>query len=134
MHNTIAHLPDMPHEELDQESARGGAHEQLIDEAFILAQCGDMPAAIATMEAACRCEDARDSTHEMLAQFFLEGDRPNDALLAAQHALFLGDQVSQLTESGDKTCMAVFTGNHQRRGNRRRRRHTSPLPGHTWHA
>ena len=83
----------MPHEECDQKSDTGGALKQLIDEAFILARSGDMPSAITKMDAACRCDAARGSTYETLAQFLLEGDRPEDAILAAQNALDLGDQV-----------------------------------------
>ncbi len=83
----------MSHEENKQRSDRGGALEQLIDEAFTVARSGDMPSAISRMEAACRCDAARGSTYETLAQFLLEGDRPEDAILAAQNALDLGDQV-----------------------------------------
>ena len=91
----------MPHEELDQKAARGVDLQQLVDEAFILAQSEDMPSAIAKMQAACDCEGAKGSTHEMLAQLLLEGDRPQEAALAAQDALDLGDQVGLVTHERD---------------------------------
>lgn len=83
----------MPHEERGQKSAGESALENLTDEAFLLARSGDMPSAIARMEAACTCDAARSTTYEMLAQFLLEGERPKDALHAAQSALELDDQV-----------------------------------------
>lgn len=84
----------MPHEELDQKAARGGDLQQLVDEAFGLAHSGDILSAIARMQAACNCEGAKGSTHEMLAQLLLEGGRSKEAVLATQDALVLGDQVS----------------------------------------
>ncbi len=83
----------MPHEEPVQDPARIGALQRLVDEAFNLAQSGDMSSAITSMQAACDCEGAKGSTYEMLAQLLLEGDRPEEAVLAAQDALDLGDQV-----------------------------------------
>ena len=59
-----------------------------------LAHSGDILSAIARMQAACNCEGAKGSTHEMLAQLLLEGGRSKEAVLATQDALVLGDQVS----------------------------------------
>ena len=79
----------MAHADSTQEVLLG----QLVDKAFTLAQSGDFSSAIANLEAACRSDAAKGSTHEMLAQFFLEGDRPHDAVQAAQKAVDLDDQV-----------------------------------------
>ena len=68
---------------------------QLVDEAFTLAQSGDISSAIANLEAACRSDAAKGSTYEMLAQFFLEGDRPEDAVQAAQKAVDLDAQANR---------------------------------------
>jgi predicted Zn-dependent protease len=67
---------------------------QLVDKAFILAEDGDIPSAILQMEAACGRDSAKASMHEMLAQLLLEGNRPKDALQAAQTAVDLDGQVN----------------------------------------
>ena len=123
----------MPHEEREQKSAGETALERLIDEAFLLAQAGNMPSAIAQMEAACTCNAARSATYEMLAQFLLEGDRPFDALHAAQNALELDDQVEP-SLSAPVIQILSPTGAEHPMCNCSGRKHTSPLPGRTWSA
>ena len=66
---------------------------ELVDEAFTLAEHGNLPSAIIKMEAACALDSAKASMHEMLAQLLLEGDRPRDALQEAQAAVDLDAQV-----------------------------------------
>lgn len=78
----------MANTSLDEKSPLG----MHIDAAFSLAQSGNLPSAMESMEAACRLDTASSSTFEMLAQFLLEGDRPEDALQAAQVAADLNDR------------------------------------------
>ncbi|CAK0754517.1 hypothetical protein CVIRNUC_002304 [Coccomyxa viridis] len=66
--------------------------DKLVDAAFVMAESGDIPSAIRIMEAACRLDDANKEVQEMLAQLYLEGDRPDDAVKAAQKAVDLDDQ------------------------------------------
>ena len=66
--------------------------DALVDAAFVMAESGDIPSAIRDMEAACRLDDANKASQEMLAQFYLEGDRPDDAVKAAQKAVDLDHQ------------------------------------------
>ena len=69
--------------------------DKLVDAAFVMAESGDIVSAIRVMEAACRFDDANKAVQEMLAQFYLEGDRPDDAVKAAQKALDLDDQAGR---------------------------------------
>ena len=66
--------------------------DKLVDAAFVMAESGDVSSAIVGMEAACRLDDANKAVQEMLAQFYLEGDRPDDAVKAAQRAVALDHQ------------------------------------------
>ena len=68
---------------------------KLVDAAFVMAESGDIPSAIRIMEAACRLDDANKEVQEMLAQLYLEGDRPDDAVKAAQKAVDLDDQAGR---------------------------------------
>ncbi len=69
--------------------------DKLVDAAFVMAESGDIPSAIRIMEAACRLDDANKEVQEMLAQLYLEGDRPDDAVKAAQKAVDLDDQAGR---------------------------------------
>ena len=79
----------------DDLSRDNGIPDKLVDAAFVMAESGDTPSAIRVMEAACRLDDANKAVQEMLAQFYLEGDRPDDAVKAAQRAVDLDDQAGR---------------------------------------
>ena len=73
--------------------------DKLVDAAFVMAESGDISSAIRVMEAACKLDDANKAVQEMLAQFYLEVDRPDDAVKAAQKAVDLDDQAGRSTVS-----------------------------------
>ena len=81
-------MPDDP--SLDNETP-----DEPVDAAFVMAESGDIPSAIRVMEAACRLDDANKAVQEMLAQLYLDDDRPDDAVKAAQKAVDLDDQAGR---------------------------------------
>ena len=80
--------------------------DKLVDAAFAMAESGDISSAIRDMEAASRLDDTNKAIEEMLAQFYLEGDRPDDAVKAAQKAVNLDRQARGSISACVRVCIS----------------------------